>query len=96
MKRQGGQLVKVGSLFEKYQKNLKPPQRTVEKACQETILEVLNITIATEQITYTVSTRTVYVQVPSILKNEIKMNANEILTALRERLGVQGTPTTLL
>lgn len=88
--------MRIGSLFEKYQKNLKPPQRTIEKACQEVIVEMLNITIGVEQIKYTTTTKTLYIQVPGVLKSEIKMSAKEILERLKERLGASGTPTTLI
>jgi hypothetical protein len=86
MKRVGGELIKIGSLFEKYQKTLKPPQKTIEKACREVIFELTNITLTPEQVRYTVSTKTIYIQAPSILKNELKLRSQEILEALQKQL----------
>jgi hypothetical protein len=86
MKVRRGELVKVGSLFEKYAKTLKPPQRSVEKMACEVIEAIVGCVLTSEQVSYTVSTRTLYVKAPALLRSEIKLHSNEILEVLRDRL----------
>ena len=87
---------RVGDLFEKYKKQIKPPQASVEKACSVVIKEVTGYTIDIKNITYTVSVRTVYLHIPSLLKSEIKAQHAKIIKKLEEQLGKNTTPKTIL
>lgn len=87
---------KIGGLFEKYKKLLKPPQSSVEKAFQRILEETTNFTLTTDQITYTVSTKTLYIQAPSIIKSEIQLKKPQLLSLLAKELGVENCPKTIL
>lgn len=82
----------VGDLFSKYKTLLKPPQSSVEKACVEAILKVTGHTISKDKISYTVSTRTIHLMIPSILKTELRFKNNEILKELEVVLGKESVP----
>ena len=83
---------KVGDLFEKYRTRFKAPQATVEKACVKAIKEESGFDVTVEQISYTVSTRTISLQVPSLLKSELKFHYSSILKHLERELGKEGCP----
>jgi hypothetical protein len=82
-----GELVKVSALFEKYLLTLKAPQRTVEKAACAAINDVTGLSLKVEQVMYTVSTKTLYINAPAMIRSEIKIRNEEIFTALRMYLG---------
>lgn len=86
----------LGDLFEKYRLRLKAPQSTVEKECVVVIREVAGFTITAAQVTYTVSTRTISLQVPSLLKSELRFHHTAILQELENRLGRDGCPKVIL
>lgn len=81
-----GEVVKLGSLFEKYEKLLIPPQASVEKEVMKVISEVCGRTLSPGQVSYTVSTKTIYLKVPSILKSDILRSREEVLSRLRSAL----------
>ncbi len=85
----------MGDLFESYRKRLKPPQATVERECAIAIKEVTTFDISAEAISYTVATKTVSIQVPSVMKSEIFLHKKAILNVLKERLG-SSAPEALL
>ena len=85
IKKPGGhpkQMKRVGDLFEKYRLKIKAPQASVEKACVEVVKEVTGFDIKPDQVTYTVSTETLSLQVPSVLKSELRFYNKEILKKL--------------
>lgn len=86
----------LGDLFEKYRTRIKAPQATVEKECAQVIQELTGYTVNSSQITYTVSTRTISIKAPSVLKSELKFHYASILQILETRLGVDGSPKTIL
>ncbi len=86
----------LGDLFEKYRTRIKAPQATVEKECIQVVLEVTGFNLNLNQVTYTVSTRTISLKVPSILKTELKFHYAAILQILETRLGVDGSPKVIL
>jgi len=90
------QMKRLGDFFEKYKLRFKAPQASVEKACVCVIQEVTGFEVSVEQITYTVSTRTITLQIPSILKSEMKFHYIVILEKLEERLGKDGSPKVIL
>lgn len=77
----------MGELFEKYRLHIKAPQATVEKACAQAIQEVTGFAVKPDQITYTVSTKTLSVQLPSVLKSELRFQQEEILRVMERELG---------
>lgn len=87
---------RVGDLFEKYRVRFKAPQATVEKACAKAIFEVTGYTVLAEQVTYTVHTQTLSLQVPSVLKSELRFQQEAILTALERELGESNSSRTIL
>lgn len=86
----------IGNLLLKYKKHLKPPQASVEKECIEVIKEVTGFLLKEGQVKYTVSSRTLHLQVPSVLKSELKAQYPNILLALKSRLTAAHSPTTIL
>ncbi len=82
----------VGDLFEKYKTRFKAPQASVERECLLVIKQVTGFDILPAQIKYTVSTRTISLQVPSILKSELRFHHAAILQELETRLGKGGCP----
>lgn len=82
----------IGDLFERYRTRIKAPQASVEKECAAVITKVTGFTVSVEQINYTVSTRTISLQVPSILKSELRFKQQQILQELENRLGKDGCP----
>jgi len=91
-----GEIVKVKDLFEKYKKILQPPQKTVELESIRVIGEVSNIKLLEQQVGYTVSTRTLAIKAPSLLKQEVKIHNKEILEELKNRLGEKNSPKHIL
>jgi len=88
MKRRG-ELIKVGSLFDKYKNILQPPQATVLNEVVEVINDVCGVAIQKKYIKYSVATKTISVTAPSVLKQEIVKRQSEILIHLRGRLGAK-------
>lgn len=78
-----GELTKISALFAKYHATLKPPQATVERAVCTAINERVGCSLHNEQIRYTVSTKTIYISAPSVLKQEIRLHIPEILAEIR-------------
>lgn len=94
MKRRG-ELIKVGSLFDKYKNILQPPQATVLAEVIEVIDDVCGIVLQKKYIKYSVATKTISILAPSVLKQEIMRKQTEILIHLRGRLGTKA-PTKIL
>lgn len=86
----------IGDLFEKYRKTLRAPQASVEKECVKVIVEVTGFSITQNQLSYTVSTRTLHLKMPSVLKQEILLQREAILSALKSHLHEQSYPKTIL
>jgi hypothetical protein len=86
----------IGSLFERYQKVLKAPQASVEKELIVVVKEVCGYDLQRTQVRYVVASRTIYLQVPSLLRSELKFYHTRILEALQARLGGDSAPKTIL
>lgn len=87
-----GEVTAIKDLFSKYKNTLIPPQKTVEMETIRVIGECTGLSIKENQITYTVSTRTVNLQVSGMIKQEIKIKSREILKELTKRLGAKSSP----
>lgn len=94
MKRRG-ELIKVGSLFDKYKNILQPPQATVLNEVVEVITDVCGVALQKKYIKYSVSSKTISITAPSVLKQEVMRRQAEILLHLRGRLGAKA-PTKIL
>lgn len=88
MKRRG-ELIKVGSLFDKYKNILQPPQGVVLEEVIEVINDICGVLLQKKYIKYSVSTKTIAITAPSVLKQEILHRQAEILLHLRGRLGAK-------
>lgn len=86
----------IGNLLLRYKKHLKPPQASVEKEAIEVIQEITGFLLKVDQVTYTVSSRTLHLQIPSLLKSELKPQYPNILLTLKSRLTAAHSPTTIL
>lgn len=91
-----GEITAVKDLFEKYRKHLQAPQKSVELEAIRVIGEVTTLTLKEHQVAYTVSTRTLALRVPSLLRQELKLHQAEILLELKTRLGEKSAPYHLL
>ncbi|MCB9815439.1 hypothetical protein H6785_02600 [Candidatus Nomurabacteria bacterium] len=87
---------RVGDLFFKYKSHIKAPQATVEKACVEAIFKVTGFKIKKEDVRYTVSTKTLNLKIPSVLKSEVKFKYLDILEELKKTLGEKDAPNTII
>ena len=96
-KREGwGETVKLGSLFDKYRKNLRAPEQSVIQAFCEVVEEVVGVSIKTDHVRYTPQSKTLYVASTGPLKNEIFLHKEEVIAHLKGRLGEQNAPQTIL
>ena len=86
----------LGNLLLRYKQRLKPPQASVEKEAAETIAQVTGITISAQQITYTPSSRTLVLKTPSVVRSEVLFKKTEILKILKNNLGADSAPTTII
>lgn len=86
----------LGNLLERYKKLIKPPQASVEKEAIIVIKELTDITLLPQQLSYTVSTRTLSIKAPSVLRSELFQHRSRILEGLHLRLGAQNAPHTIL
>jgi hypothetical protein len=88
MKRRG-ELIKVGSLFDKYKNILQPPQAIVLTEVAEVIKDVCGVALPKKYLKYSVATKTISVIAPSVLKQEVMRREGEIMLHLRGRLGTK-------
>jgi len=82
----------ISSLFDKYKKNLRPPQASVVGEAVKVIAEVTKFPIREDQVTYTVHSRVLSLHTPSVLRTEIVKQKERILTELQYRLGKKYGP----
>lgn len=84
---------RLGDLFERYRTRIKAPQASVEKECLLIIKELTQFDLELSQVEYTVSTRTLSLRVPSVLRTEILLKKPEILERFKSHLGADSCPT---
>ena len=87
---------KIGSLFDRYRKILVPPQASVEKITAEIICDLTPLQVTAKQVTYSVGTKTLSLQIPSVLKSELNRYKETILKQLQKELGIKNCPKTIL
>lgn len=86
----------IKDLFAVYKKRLKPPQSSVEKEARKIIEEVTTFALTEDQVSFTPGTRTLYLAVPSVLKQEILFKKDDILNECRRCFGKDATPKVIL
>lgn len=96
LKKKGKGVVHISNLFKKYTQTLKAPQGTVITQFIESVECVLHIPIKKEQCSYNVSTKTISLHTPGMVKTEILLHKEEILTALKHTLGEKSAPQNIL
>jgi hypothetical protein len=96
MRKRTGEVVAIKDLFSKYKATLRAPQKTVETEVVRVVGEVTGLRLQETQVTYTVSTRTVSIQAPSLIKQELKLRQTELLKALKQNLGAKSAPLHIL
>ncbi len=90
------QLRSINSLFDTYKKRLKAPQKVVVEAFCEVVEDLFGVTVPAERVQYKPASKTLSVAISGVLKSELKMREQEVLTHLRGRLGEKSAPTTIL
>jgi len=96
MEKRRGEITALRDLFAKYKKTLIAPQKTVELEVLRVVGELTQIKLKEEQISYTVSSRTVAIKAPGLMKQEIKMKHGQIMDELEKRLGKKNSPQHLI
>ncbi len=96
MRKGRGEIIKLGTLFEKYKKILKAPQGVVTDCFREVVQELIGLQISKEKLTYSVHTKTLSVRVAGPLKSEIQLRKKEILNHMKGRLGADSAPKDIL
>jgi len=82
----------IGDFFELYRARFKAPQATVEKAFAAAVFTVTGFQVPRECIRYTVASQALSLQIPSVLKTEIKFKKQEIFIELQKNLGSNTSP----
>jgi len=91
-----GEIKKVSSLFEKYKQILIAPESTVINAFIEVVDDLLGIKCSRTQLSYSPSTKTLSLRGAGMLRSELKLHEEEILSHLKGRLGEKGAPKLIL
>lgn len=86
----------LGNLLELYKKRFKAPQASVEKECLQVIQELTQFTLTIDQVSYTVSNRSLKINAPSIIKSELRLYHSQILNEVQKRLGESTSPKIIL
>ena len=92
MTKRRGEVVAVKDLFAKYRTTLIAPQKTVELEMVRAVGEVCGFTLKEEQVSYTVSTKTISLRAPAVLRQEIKLKEKDLLKVLAGVLGKKSAP----
>lgn len=96
MTRRRGEIVAVRDLFAKYKATLQAPQKTVEIMSIKVVGEVVGVTLQENQVVYTVASRVLAIKAPGVLRQEILLKQNQILTTLVKELGVKSAPKKII
>lgn len=86
----------LGNILARYKNRFKPPQSSVEKIVIEAVGHTTGFTLKKEQVTYTVSTKTITLAVPSVMKSEIKAKQFEVQQFLKEKLPASDVPVLII
>ena len=86
----------LSTILEKFQKRFTPPQASVQRRVAELICELTPLKVTSEQITYSVASKTITLKLPSILKSELQHHKPAILQRLEQEMGIKNAPKTIL
>lgn len=89
-------MLPLADLFARYQGRFKAPQGSVEVVALQSIKEVCGYEFTRSQVRYVVASRTLYLQVPSLLRSELRFYHDRILKSMRQELGEQSAPKIIL
>jgi len=95
-KQRGGDVKKVGDLFDKYKRILKAPQGVVVDSFIEVVSDLVGIEIPKDRIVYTVYNKTLTLRVSGVLKTEIFLKKKEIILHMKGRIGEKSIPKIFL
>jgi hypothetical protein len=95
-KQRGGDVTKIGDLFEKYKRTLRAPQGIVTDAFIDVVSDLVGIEIPKERISYSTHNKTLTMRISGPLKTEILLKKKEILTHMKGRIGEKSVPKVLL
>jgi len=95
-KQRGGEITKVGDLFDKYKHVLRAPQKVTTNAFIEVVSDLIGIEIPKERISYSVHNKTLTLRISGPLKTEILLHKKEILIHMQGRVGRQSVPKVIL
>jgi hypothetical protein len=87
---------KIGDLFEVYKKRLRAPEGSVTTAVSEVVHDLLGVTLDKKNLTYSPQTKILTIKASGMVKTEIMLRKEEILTHLKGRLGPKSAPSTIL
>ena len=87
---------KIGDLFERYKTHFKAPQATIEKAFVDAVKASTGYEIEISKVRYTVSTKTISLSIPSLLKTELRLKQPAIISELKKKLGEKEAPNLIL
>ena len=91
-KMRGQGIVRVSDLFKKYAQTLRAPQKTVINTFIAVIKDLFQIDIKPEHCSYTVNTQTLSLSISGMLKTEILLQKQLILSRMAETLGERSVP----
>lgn len=95
-RRRGQGIIQVSSLFEKYRKTLKAPQKTVVSTFLAALHELFDIKISEEHCSYNPHAKTLSVRASGMIKTKIAIEKRHILNYMREKLGERNAPKEIL
>jgi hypothetical protein len=87
---------KIGDLFEVYKKRFRAPQRSVIDAAIEVVYDLFGVVLERKHFSYTPHTKTLTIKTSGMLKTELSLRKEEVLTHLKGRLGAQSAPQHIL
>jgi hypothetical protein len=92
----GEGIKRLGDLFAKYQQTLRAPEASVCAVAAEVVHDVIGITVAATQFSYTPSSKLLTLKTKGPVKTEILLMKEEILVHLRGRLGPSNAPRDII
>jgi hypothetical protein len=87
-----GGIKKVADLFESYKKRLRAPEASVIACFCEVAGARLSVPVAPRDVQYRPQSRTLVIRASGPLRSEILLASEEIVRAMRERLGAGNAP----
>jgi len=96
MYKRSNEVVAIKDLFARYRTVLKAPQKSVETASLQVINRLTKFNLKEGQVSYTVTSRTLYIKTSSLIKQELGFFHEEILIDLERSLGKKNCPRKIL